>query len=172
MKRRLRIIEVPLRITKTLPRGRGSLSDVDNKKISKRRRVLDFAAARGWTRIGDSEWTELRAALPDVSESSIQQCGLPVDPPWCGVRQHTFDELEESLRAFSAVYEARPDLRDVCRKQVIAAKDRAKFLTARNSVDSETRARKAEMTEWMLVWLGDPAVFPVWVTALRAARSG
>ena len=136
-------------------------------RITKKRRVLDFAAARGWTRIGESEWTELRRALPDVSASVIQQAGLPVDAPWCGVHQHSFEDLEKSLCEFSAVYESKPDLRQFSRQQVIAAKDRAKFLAARSTVDAETRARKAAMAEWMLIWLGDPALFPGWLSALK-----
>jgi hypothetical protein len=109
----------------------------------------------------------LRRALPDVSASVIQQAGLPVDAPWCGVYQHTFEDLEKSLCEFSAVYEARPDLRKFARQQVIAAKDRAKFLAARGTLDAETRARKAAMAEWMLIWLGDPALFPGWLSALK-----
>jgi hypothetical protein len=137
------------------------------RRITKKQRVLDFAAARGWTRIGESEWTELRNALPDVSASVIQQSGLPADAPWCGVHQHTFEDLEKSLREFSAIYESRPDLRQFSRQHVIAAKDRAKFLAARDTLDAETRARKAAMAEWMLIWLGDPALFPDWLSALK-----
>ena len=125
--------------------------------------MLDFAASRGWTRVGEAEWNALRTALPDVSVSVLQQSGLAIDAPWCGVRQHTFEELEASLREFSAVYEARPDLRSACREQVIAAKDRAKLL-------SSGKPHKAGMVEWMLVWLGDPSVFPVWVDALLLHR--
>lgn len=128
--------------------------------------MLDFAASRGWVQIGEAEWNELRAALPDVSVSTIQQAGLPVAAPWCGIRQHTFDELEDSLLQFSTVYEVRPDLRRQCREQVIAAKDRAKRLSVLPMVDEETRRRKATMAEWMLIWLGDPAIFPVWVRAI------
>jgi hypothetical protein len=102
-------------------------------------------------------------ALPDVSVRAIQQAGLAIDAPWCGIRQHTFEELENSLRAFNAVYEARADLQKVCRELVIAAKDRAKWLSSR-------KPHEAEMAEWMLVWLGDPSVFPVWVDALHARR--
>ena len=138
------------------------------RKITKKRRVLDFAAARGWARIGESEWTELRSALPDVSVSVIQQAGLVVEAPWCGVHQHTFEDLGKSLCEFSAVYESRPDLRQFSRQQVIAAKDRAKFLAARETVDAETEsARKAAMAEWMLIWLGDPVLFPDWLSALK-----
>jgi len=109
----------------------------------------------------------MRQALPDVSSSVIQQSGLQIDAPWCGIRQHTFAELEASLREFSVVYAARGDLRRFCRDQVIAAKDRAKWLS-RQAGSNETCKRKATMAEWMLVWLGDPALFPAWVTALKS----
>jgi hypothetical protein len=106
--------------------------------------------------------------LPDVSASVIRQSGLSIAAPWCGVRQHTFDELEQSLREFSAVYAARPDLRQLCRDEVIAAKDRAKWLSRRDNIDNEIRRRKATMAEWMLIWLSDPALFPVWINALKS----
>jgi hypothetical protein len=141
------------------------------QKITKKQRVLDFASARGWTRIGESEWRKLREALPDVSVNVIQQSGLSVDAPWCGVHQHTFEELEQSLREFSEIYESRPDLRYFSRQQVIAAKDRAKFLALRITPDAETRERKAAMAEWMLIWLGDPALFPAWLNALQRRSS-
>jgi hypothetical protein len=129
--------------------------------------VLDLAATQGWSRIGECEWNAMRQALPDVSSSVIQQSGLQIDAPWCGIRQHTFAELEASLREFSTVYAARGDLRRFCRDLVIAAKDRAKW-SSHGAGDDETRQRKATMAEWMLVWLGDPALFPVWVTALKS----
>lgn len=154
MTRRSRSITVPSRATKT-----------------KKQRVLDFAAGRGWERIGEAEWYELRVALPDVSVSVIQQTGLSMDAPWCGVRQHSFEELENSLLEFSSVYETRSDLRDQCRKEVIAAKDRAKWLSGRNTVDEEVRGRKAQMVEWMLVWLSDPSLFPAWLHALHALHA-
>jgi hypothetical protein len=137
-----------------------------NRRITRRQRVLNFATERGWARIGESEWEELRRDLPDVSESAIRTAGLPVDAPWCGIHQHTFEDLQDSLTEFSVVYEARPDLRLLIRELVIAAKDRAKWLSIR-STDEETRLRKATMAEWMLVWLGDPAIFPAWVRALK-----
>jgi hypothetical protein len=60
----------------------------------------------------------------------------------------------------------RPNLRQLCREQVIAAKDRAKWLSRKRNIDGEVRYRKATMAEWMLIWLGDPALFPAWVDAL------
>ena len=128
----------------------------------KKQRVLDFAAARGWSSIGEAEWLELKAALPDISDTTIRSAGIPIAQPWCGVRQHTLDELEMSLRELSEVYEKHPHLRRTCREQVIAAKTRARFLSRKNAL-------KHEMVEWMLIWLGDPAMFPAWA-ALRRER--
>lgn len=129
--------------------------------------MLEYAAERGWTSIGEGEWHDLRRELPDFSVSVIQQAGLPVDAPWCGVRQHTFEELADSLLAFTAVFEARPDLRRECRDRVITAKDRARFVSLRTATDEETRERKSIMVEWMLIWLGDPTIFPAWLQALH-----
>jgi len=143
-------------------------------RVTKKQRLLMFVAECGWTRIGEAEWHRLRAALPDVSAVMIQQvmhqAGVPVDAPWCGIRQHTFEELEGSLCEFSRVYAERPDLHTACREQVIAAKDRAKWLSIRATADEELRQRKATMADWMLIWLGDPWLFPTWAEAFRAAK--
>ena len=54
-----------------------------------------------------------------------------------------------------------------CRRQVIAAKSRAKFLAAGSRASPEKRTQKEEMVQWMLVWLEDPGVFPAWVEARK-----
>ncbi len=127
---------------------------------------MDFAASRGWSRIGESQWNELRRDLPDISAEMIRRAGLPVEAPWSGVRQHTFADLNESLREYSQIYQTRPDLRPYCREQVIAAKDRARWLAVRSKLDDQLRRRKETMVEWMLVWLSDPALFPAWIETL------
>ena len=132
------------------------------KRITKKDRVLQYAAERGWAEIGEPEWYELRTALPDVSPSTIRTCGLFVSVPWSGVATHCFEDLDASLREFTAIYEARPDLRRYCREQVIEAKDRARFAAKNPRLDANKRELKREMVEWMLVWLDDPAVFPIW----------
>lgn len=139
---------------------------------TKKQRVRDFAAARGWGLIGEAEWTELKAALPDISETAIRESGVPLAPPWSGVAQHTIDELETSLRQFSAVYAAHPHLRRYCRDQVIAAKSRARFVSRSDKVEADRRRLKTQMVEWMLVWLGDPALFPAWVSIRRERLAG
>lgn len=131
--------------------------------------MRDFVAARGWNEIGEAEWRELRNALSDVSETTLRECGVPIHAPWSGVRTHTLDDLEASLREFSRVYEGREDLRRSCREQVIAAKDRTRWIAKSSRFEESRRRLKLEMLKWMLVWLDDPAMFPAWVSVRRGA---
>jgi hypothetical protein len=125
------------------------------RSISKAARIRELVKAQGWERIGEAEWLAIAAAIPGVSPSDIRKSGIPTEAPWSGVRQKHFEELEGSLNELAAVYAARPDLRKFCRTEVIRAKDRAKWQS------------KAEMAEWMLVWLGDPAMFGEWARLRR-----
>lgn len=138
-----------------------------NKSLKQQFR--EYLAAEQPARITESVWRGLIARLAPVSESYLRELlrdtGLPFDQPYAGIRQHTFEELEESLREMLEVYRAANDAGDrerarYCRRQVIAAKDRAKFLVKRNPA-------KEEMAQWMLVWLENPEVFPAWVEARK-----
>src|SRR4051794_34568755 len=92
--------------------------------------------------------------LAPVSESYLRDLlratGLPFDQPWAGIRQHTFEELEESLRGMLEVYReavatgSRERAR-YCRRQVIAAKDRAKWMAQNPRTPAEKKAAKEEM---------------------------
>jgi len=128
-----------------------------------------FIAARGWTRVGETEWAELRERFPKLTAASLLKAGITVEQPMRGVEQHGFDELETALIALAEVYAARPDLRRFTRSQVIAAKDRARWASRNLRVEEAVRRRKAEMLEWMLVWLDDPAMFETWVRLRRQA---
>lgn len=139
------------------------------RRISKRQRVLELVAGHGWAVVGENEWHELRTALPEVSENTLRASGIAISAPWRGVAVHTLDELEVSLREMTRVYETRPDLRRYCRDRVIEAKDRARWASRSARVAEDKRRTKAEMVEWMLVWLDDPAVFPAWVQLRRNA---
>lgn len=141
---------------------------------SLKQQFRDYMAAAQPERITESVWRDLAKRLAPVSESYLRELlrdtKLPFDQPWAGIRQHTFEELEVSLREMLEVYteanaaENREKAR-YCRRQVIAAKDRAKFLMKKV-------AEKEEMAEWMLVWLENPAVFPAWVEARKKAAGG
>jgi hypothetical protein len=134
---------------------------------SKKARLLETIAARGWTRIGEAEWNALLAAIPKLTAGDLRDVGVPVEVPWSGVLQKTFAELENSLGDLAEVYAVRPDLRRFCRAQVIRAKDRARWASRNARVPLEKRAVKTEMVEWMLVWLGDPALFRQWAQIRR-----
>ena len=140
---------------------------------SLKQQFRDYLAAEQPARITESVWSALLQRLAPVSESYLRELlrdtGLPFDQPYAGVRQHTFEELEASLREMLEVYtEANAagnrERARYCRRQVIAAKDRAKFLIPKNPA-------KEEMAQWMLVWLENPEVFPAWVEA-RKPRMG
>jgi hypothetical protein len=125
-------------------------------------------------------WRELLERFAPVSESYLRdllrQTRLPFEQPYQGVRQHTFEELEQSLRDLLAAYSEAAAAGDrdrlrYCRRQVIAAKDRAKFLAANPRTPPEKQTEKNEMAQWMLVWLDNPEVFPAWVDARKKAMS-
>jgi hypothetical protein len=128
--------------------------------------------------ITEAVWKDLRAALAPVSEGYLRELlratGLEFDLPYAGIRQHSLEELEDSLRGMERVHaeaQARGDRERAryCRRQVIGAKDRAKYLAARPGTSPEKKAQKEEMTRWMLVWLEDPGVFAAWVEARKRA---
>jgi hypothetical protein len=136
---------------------------------SVKQRLRDWLAAEKPAAITEAVWRGLLTHLAPVSESYLRdllrQTGLPFDQPWAGIRQHTLEELEQSLLDMLVVYQQAiaagdRDRARYCRRQIIAAKDRAKFA-------AKKKAEKSEMSEWMLVWLENPEVFPAWVEARK-----
>lgn len=142
------------------------------RSASKRARLLELMAARGWDRVGEAEWNVLTVAIPKFTTSDLRHAGVPAEPPWSGVAQKTFEELEASLRALGEVYGTRQDLRRFCRREVIRAKDRARLASRNVRLSEDKRREKSEMVEWMLVWLGDPALFPAWSELRRQMWAG
>jgi len=139
---------------------------------SVKQRLRDWLASEQPAAITGAVWRDLLARFAPVSESYLRDLlrgtGLPFEQPWAGIRQHTFEELEQSLREMLDVYREAAAAGDrerarYCRRQVIAAKDRARFA-------AKKKPEKAEMAGWMLVWLENPEVFPAWVDARKRAR--
>ncbi len=102
----------------------------------------------------------------------LRDTGVPVDAPYGGVNQKTFEELEQSLAAMEQVYSAARDSGDQrqaqdARNAVIEAKEHARFAARSTKTSPEKRAQKEEMIQWMLVWLENPGVFPAWVKLRR-----
>jgi hypothetical protein len=145
---------------------------------SVKQRLRDYLAEQEPAVIDEAVWLDLLTKLAPVSESYLRgllhQAALPFEQPYAGIRQHTFEELEQSLGEMLRVYgEAKAvgdrDRARYCRRQVIGAKDRARFLAGDSRTPPEKQARKAEMVQWMLVWLENPEVFPAWVDARKRA---
>jgi len=141
-----------------------------------KQRLREYLAAANPPAITEAVWLDLRARLAPVSESYLRELlrgtALPFEQPYAGIRQHTFEELEQSLSEMLAVYKdamaaGNRERARYCRRQVIGAKDRARFQARDKRTPPEKKARKEEMVEWMLVWLENPEVFPAWVEARK-----
>jgi hypothetical protein len=134
--------------------------------------LQEFLAAGPVTAIGEAEWQAALGALAPISESYLRdllrETGLPFAQPYAGIRQKSFAELERDLREMLEIYTAAMRAGDrqrarYCRRQVIAAKDRARFVAENPRTSAEKKAQKDEMAQWALVWLENPEVFPAWV---------
>jgi len=152
---------------------------VAGRNNSIKRQFADYLAAAKPTAITGAVWHELLGRLAPVSESYLRELlratGLPFEQPFAGVWQHTFEDLERSLGDILQVYVEAMAAGDreraaYCRRQVIGAKDKAKFLARNPATPPEKKLQKDEMTLWMLVWLDDPEMFPAWVAARKRTR--
>jgi len=123
--------------------------------------------------INEAEFAEIRSALAPISESYLRkllrESGVPLDPLVEGVRQGSFDELQESLERLLENYESG----DVARRKavravVITAKDHARLASKSKNASPERRSEKEEMVLWLLTWLENPGIFPEWVRLRRA----
>ncbi|MBI2686433.1 MAG: hypothetical protein HYX27_08965 [Acidobacteria bacterium] len=118
-----------------------------------------------------THFAELLELLKPVSESSLRHLlrnsGAALDPLVAGVDQDTLISLRDTLLDLAAVYEGGDaETRKIVRRIVITAKDHAKLASRNERVAAEKRELKREMADWMLTWLENPSVFPLWV-ALR-----
>ena len=145
-----------------------------NKSV--KQQLREYLSAEQPAAITEAVWRDLLMRLAPVSDSYLRDLlratGLPFEQPYAGIRQHTFEELEQSLREMQQIYASALEAGDrdrarYVRRQVIAAKDRAKFLSTSSRTTPEKQAQKQEMAEWMLVWLENPEVFPAWVDARK-----
>ena len=145
-----------------------------------KQQLKEYLATQRPAGISEAVWRDCLQRFAPVSESYLRDLlratGLPFEQPYAGVRQHTLEELEESLREMLAMYSdavaaGNRERARYCRRQVIAAKDRAKFLARSPRTSAEKQSLKAEMAQWMLVWLENPEVFPAWVEARKRTMS-
>jgi hypothetical protein len=154
---------------------------VASRGKSVKQQLREILAAGQPPAITETVWQSLLERLAPVSESYLRDLlrdtGIPFHQPYAGVRQHTFEELDQSLREMQQIYAdaMSVDNRErarYCRRQVIAAKDRARFLAQNPRTSPDKKAQKEEMVQWMLVWLENPEVFPAWVAARKKTLGG
>ena len=73
-----------------------------------KQQLRDYLAANRPAAITEAVWHHLLQDLAPVSESYLRDLlratGLPFDQPYAGIRQHTFEELEQSLVDVLQVY--------------------------------------------------------------------
>lgn len=143
---------------------------------SVKQRLRDYMAEARPAAIDEAVWRDLLNKLAPVSESYLRellrQTELPFAQPFAGVRQHSLEELEESLGEMLQVYmeataAGNRERARYCRRQVIGAKDRARFQAEDSRTPADKKALKEEMAAWMLVWLENPEVWPAWVAARK-----
>lgn len=146
--------------------------------MSKKQRLIRYLQERNPAVVGEDEWRGLLRDLAPISEGYLRrlllETGRPFAQPFAGIRQRDFDELEQSLIEMEKVYAEAVAAGDrerarYCRRQVIQAKDHARFAARSPKSDEAKRAQKEEMIQWMLVWLENPGVFPAWVKLRREA---
>jgi hypothetical protein len=140
-------------------------------KATKREEFNAILGESWWTAVHAAEWELLRQSFSETSlREWLAEAGIPVDQPYRGVETKSIETLEDSLAAMTELYVGIPDRRRACRATVIATKDRARFASKNQKAEPDKRALKAEMVEWMLVWLDDPAMFPAWAAARKKVR--
>jgi hypothetical protein len=130
---------------------------------SKKQRLDEYLRENHLDAIPEEHWRQLVTLLDPISEKYLrdllQATGLPIAQPFGGVRQSSFGDLEASLLELEAEY-----AKAVANRDSMQAKDRARLISRNEKIDPEKRRRKAEMVEWMLVWLENPGIFESWVS--------
>lgn len=127
-------------------------------------------------RVEMSGFDELMALFAPVEEPELRhllrESGAKLHPIVAGVDQSTLVALRQSLVDLANCYEKGDEAtRRLARRIVITAKDHAKLAARNRRVALEKREQKEVMTAWMLTWLENPGIFPLWVE-LREKSGG
>ena len=89
-------------------KARWSVTAVPSANKSLKAQFREYLAATQPARITEGLWRDLLVRLAPVSESYLRELvrdtGLPFDQPYAGIRQHSLEELEGSLREMLEVY--------------------------------------------------------------------
>jgi hypothetical protein len=142
------------------------------QQATKKQRLEEYLQDNRVDAISEARWHELIALLAPISTNYLRDLlhatGLHIAQPFGGVRIDSFPALEASLLEMADEY-AKGTRSGDCRRAVIQAKDRARLISRNEKVDPGKRRQKAEMVEWMLVWLENPGIFETWAALRKKA---
>ncbi len=147
-------------------------------RLSRKELVRRLLQELGILSVDEPAWFLLRQRLSPITDAQLRHAlrdlAVPVAAPYGGVRQTDLDALDRSLAELAELYARSRAAGDhararLCRQVVIEAKGHAKLASRNPRLPEDKRRLKAEMAQWMLVWLENPAVFPPWA-ALRRQR--
>ena len=148
------------------------------KRQTKRALLNQCLAESRPKRLAEADFCLLREKLAPISESYLRallrSSGLPLDPVVEGVRQDSFEHLERTLLSLAEEYNRALAADDrqragACRRAVLTGRDHNRLAARRPGVSDESKAQKEEMASWMLVWLENPAIFPLWLSLRKRA---
>ena len=142
---------------------------------SKQAKLEAWLQERAPAQVSLQDFDELRRLLAPVTESDLRhrlrETGAALHPLVAGVNQDTLNSLRDTLLALAEWYESGDnETRRLTRQIVITAKDHAKLAASNQRVADEKRALKSEMAGWMLTWLENPSIFPLWVSIRVKSR--
>lgn len=90
-----------------------------------------------------------------------------------GVRQEDYAQLERTLLALAAEYEAAdPGRRKQVRAVVITARQHADWARRNPNATAVHRAEKDEMVLWLRTWLENPPLFASWLGLRKRVLDG
>ena len=121
--------------------------------------------------VDEQVWSELQRRLAPISNSYLRELllasGVPVSPVVEGVRQDSLENAERTLLALAAAYTgAGPQDRRRIRVAVIESKDRLRWSL------KQPNPEKDEILLWMMTWLENPEVFPIWLALRKNCGAG
>jgi hypothetical protein len=136
---------------------------------SKQAKLESWLQERAPAEVSLRDFDELHSFLAPITDSHLRrrlrETGAKLHPLVAGVNQDNLGTLQHTLLALADWYERGDnETRRLTRQIVITAKDHAKLAAANQRVTGERRALKGEMAAWMLTWLENPSIFPLWVS--------
>lgn len=145
---------------------------------SKKAKLLAILDVEQRDIVDKTVWDTLKLRLAPISDGYLRRLlrdsgtGLTADVD--GVRQDSFDLLARSLVALAESYDsASASERERLRALVVEAKDRARWSARRAESEPDKYSERREMLMWIMTWLENPALFPVWLRSrLRVMPGG